>query len=112
MSKSFFEGVFRKAPSFPNLYFLEGTLKIIDKSVTSNPDVKNWLYYPFKGECLIKSTKENIKTGNIVENFAGDLGFDRDELHSGLGETHDITYSIQGTFESSLKILTLVGRLK
>jgi len=97
---------------FPNELFFEGTLKIIDKTTVSSPDIKNWVYYPFKGEFLIKSTKENVKTGNIVENFVGDLGFDRDELHSGLGETQDITYSVQGTFELPSKILTLVGRLK
>ena len=107
-----FDGVLRKVSSFPNEYFFEGILKIIDKSVASNPDIKNWLYYPYAGEFLIKSTKENTKTGNTVESFVGDLGFDRDKLHSGLGETHDIQYSIQGTFELPSKILTLVGRLK
>lgn len=93
-----------------NISFLES--KIIDKSVASNPDIKNWLYYPFDGEFLIKSTKENIKAGNTVENFVGDLGLDRDKLRTGIGETHDIQYSIQGTFELPSKILTLVGRLK
>ena len=52
-----FEGVLRKVSSFPNEYFFEGILKIIDKSVASNPDIKNWLYYPYAGEFLIKSTK-------------------------------------------------------
>ncbi len=110
--QEFFDGVLRKAYSAPNLFFLEGTLKIVDKSVASNPEIKNWLYYPFKGEFLIKGTKENIKAGNTVENFVGDLGFDRDKLRTGYGETHDVQYSIQGTFESPSKILTLVGRLK
>jgi hypothetical protein len=85
-------------------------LKIIDKSVVGNPEIKNWLYYPFDGDFLIKSTKENTKIGNTVETFVGDLGFDRDKLHSGLGETHDINYSITGTLPS--KVLTLVGKLK
>ena len=107
-----FEGVLRKVSSFPNEYFFEGILKIIDKSVASNPEIKNWLYYPYAGEFLIKSTKENTKARSTVESFVGDLGFDRDKLHSGLGETHDIQYSIQGTFELPSKILTLVGKLK
>jgi hypothetical protein len=110
--QEFFDGVFRKASSAPNLYFFEGTLKIIDKSVASNPDIKNWLYYPFDGEFLIKSTKENTKAGSTVEGFVGDLGLDRDKLRTGFGETHDIQYSIQGTFELPSKILTLVGKLK
>jgi hypothetical protein len=38
-----FDGVLRKVSSFPNEYFFEGILKIIDKSVASNPDIKNWL---------------------------------------------------------------------
>jgi hypothetical protein len=42
----------------------------------------------------------------------GDLGLDRDKLRTGFGETHDIQYSIQGTFELPSKILTLVGKLK
>jgi hypothetical protein len=50
--------------------------------------------------------------GSTVENFIGELGFDRDKLRIGFGETHDIQYSIQGTFELPSKILTLVGRLK
>jgi len=110
--QEFFDGVLRKASSFPNEYFFHGILKIIDKSVASNPDIKNWLYYPFDGEFLIKNTKENIKTGNTVENFVGDLGLDRDKLRTGFGETHDIQYSITGIFELPSKILTLVGRLQ
>ena len=89
----------------------EGILKIIDKSVASNPDIKNWLYYPYADEFLIKSTKK-YKTGNTVESFVGDLGFDRDKSHSGFGETHEIQYSILGIFELPSKIFTLVGRLK
>jgi hypothetical protein len=113
--QEFFDGVLRQAASAPNLYFFEGTLKIIDKSVASNPDIKNWLYYPFDGEFLIKSTKENTKAGSTVETFVGDLGFDRDELRTGgtgIDVTHDIQYSIQGTFELPSKILTLVGKIK
>lgn len=110
--QEFFDAVLRKVSSFPNEYFFEGILKIIDKSVASNPEIKNWLYYPYAGEFLIKSTKENTKAGSTIESFVGDLGFDRDKLHSGFGETHDIQYSIQGTFELPSKILTLVGKLK
>jgi hypothetical protein len=113
--QEFFDGVLRQAASAPNLYFFEGTLKIIDKSVASNPDIKNWLYYPFDGEFLIKSTKENTKAGSTVETFVGDLGFDRDELRTGgtgIDVTHDIQYSIQGTFELPSKILTLIGKIK
>jgi hypothetical protein len=110
--QEFFHAVLRKVSSFPNEYFFEGILKIIDKSVASNPDIKNWLYYPYAGEFLIKSTKENTKDGSTVETFIGDLGFDRDKLRTGFGETHDIQYSIQGTFELPSKILNLVGKLK
>ncbi len=110
--QEFFDAVLRKVSSFPNEYFFEGILKIIDKSVASSPDIKNWLYYPYAGEFLIKSTKENTKDGSTVETFIGDLGFDKDKLRTGFGETHDVQYSIQGSFELPSKILTLVGKLK
>jgi hypothetical protein len=109
--QEFFNGVLRKESHAPNQYFFHGILKIIDKSAPSGPDIKNWLYYPFDAEFLIKSTKENIKTGNTVEIFVGDLGLDKDKLRTGFGETHDIQYSITGTFEQPSNILTLVGRL-
>lgn len=106
--QEFFDGVFRKESFAPNLYFFHGILKIIDKSVANEPDIKNWVYYPFTGEFLIDSTKENIKTGNIVEKFKGDLGLDKDELKYA---DHDIQYSITGTFEQPSNVLTLIGRL-
>lgn len=107
--QEFFDGVFRKESFAPNKYFFAGILKIIDKSVASGPDIHDWLYYPFDGEFVIKSTKENIKTGNIVEAFVGNLGLDRDELK--YSDTHDIEYSITGTFEQPSNALTLIGRL-
>lgn len=109
--QEFFDGVFRQVSSFPDLYFFEGILKIVDKSTTgSDPNIRSWLYYPFDSEFVIKSTKENVKTGNTVEVFTGDLWFDKDKLRSALGETHDIQYSITGTFEKPSNVLTIVGK--
>lgn len=106
--QEFFDGVLRKESFSPNKYFFHGVLKIIDKSDIGNPDIKGWLYYPFDADFLIKSTKENSKTGNTVEKFTGGLGLDRDELK--FSDPHDIQYSITGTFEQPSNILTLVGR--
>ena len=71
----------------------------------------NWLYYPFDGEFLIKGIKENVKAGSTGENFVGDPGFDTDTLRQDLVKLM-IFNTIQRTFESPSKILTLVGRLK
>ena len=106
--QEFFEGVLRKESFAPNKYFFAGTLKIIDKSIAIDPDIKNWVYYPFTGEFLIESTKENIKTGDIVEKFRGDLGFDKDELKS----DHAIQYAVTGIFEQPSNTLTLIGRFQ
>ncbi len=106
--QEFFDGVLRKESFAPNKYFFAGTLKIIDQSITKEPDIKNWMYYPFTGEFLIESTKENIKTGNIIEKFKGDLGFDKGEQKF---TSHDVPYLIAGTFEQPSNVLTLIGRL-
>ena len=46
--QEFFDGVLRKESHAPNQYFFHGILKIIDKSVAGDPDIKNWLYLSFR----------------------------------------------------------------